>query len=190
MKKIVLISCLLSLVSFGAHAVVDVYVGATASAGSIATYVPNDNSMNVSGFSKDDIMKSSGTFGAVVGINIPVVRFEAEYGYLTSTNMNLNVGMINGYLKLLPTPVVKPYVGFGLGKVMGGKIRGLIQDSPDASMPIQGMLGLQIELPALPIGIDVEARAMYVERIYTMPIVNRDIGVLQGDLRVKLRYIF
>ena len=73
---------------------------------------------------------------------------------------------------------------------MGGKIRGLIQDSPDASMPIQGMLGLQIELPALPIGIDVEARAMYVERIYTMPIVNRDIGVLQGDLRVKLRYIF
>jgi opacity protein-like surface antigen len=135
-------------------------------------------------------MKPSGSFGGMIGIDIPVFRFEAEYNYMIGKNMSLSVGMVNGYIKWLPTPIVKPYVGFGIGKVLGGKIRGDIDRAPDASIPFQGMIGLQIEIPATSLSVDVEGRAMYIESVYNMPIVGRDIGALQADLRVKIRYVF
>jgi hypothetical protein len=188
MKKTILFA--LIGVAFASNAIagpIDFYIGATGSAGTLATYVPKGVP---TGFSEKEIMKTSSSFGGAVGLDIPVIRVEAEYDYLISKNMSLSIGMVNGYIKLLPTPIVKPYFGFGIGRVFGGKIRGDIGGKPDASMPLQAMLGLQIGIPMTPLFVDVEGRVLYIESVYEMPIVNRGIGALQADLRAKIRVVF
>lgn len=151
----------------------DLYAGGTIGAGASTMFLE-----------EEDETHSAQSYGAVIGLDIPVFRFELEYDYLNQESANLHLGMINAYLKL-PTPVVKPYIGAGAGNVFGGKVSDIEVDSV---MAYQGMLGVTFDIPALPINIDAEGRALYIHDIYDINNVSPDL--LQYELRLKLRYIF
>lgn len=123
---------------------------------------------------------ASQSYGAMMGIDIPLIRVEAEYDYLRRTDLNAHVGMLNGYIKM-PMPVIKPYIGGGIGQVFGGEAGSINLDSTTA---YQGMLGVQIEIPAAPIVLDAETRVLYANDI--LP----GVDMTQWDARLKLRYMF
>lgn len=158
-----------------ANVLFDIYAGATVGAGG-ATLFAHD---------KDDT-QSAQSYGAVLGIDIPALRFELEYNYLNNDDTKLHIGMINAYAKM-PTPAIKPYFGLGIGNVFGG-------DAPmphvdiEKGMAYQGMLGLTFDIPVLPLKIDTEARVLYAPDIYKYNDDKPDL--LHYDLRIKLRYVF
>ncbi|MDR2268722.1 MAG: hypothetical protein LBD94_00885, partial [Rickettsiales bacterium] len=159
MKKI--ISTLL-LAAFVSHAnagvLVDLYVGATASFGNSVTYIPSGAGIPST---LKDLRNSAESYGAVLGIDIPVIRIEGEYDYLLSKNVDIQAAMINLYIKLFPTPIVKPYIGAGIGSAFAGRIGGDIDQKVESSKAFQGMLGLQISIPATSLFVDVEGRVFY-----------------------------
>jgi opacity protein-like surface antigen len=185
MKKILLAS-LFAVAASSAYAgvAIDFYAGAEGSFGRSIAYVPETAFTGPS----YDIKKSANGYGAFLGIDIPLVRVEAEYNYVKSNDIDLHIGMLNGYFKFLPTPIMKPYVGAGVGTVFGGSVG----DDVDASTSpaFQGMVGVQFDVPAAPIFIDVEGRVLYANGIYEIPTTDKEIGFLQYDLRAKLRYMF
>ncbi|MDR1071111.1 MAG: porin family protein [Rickettsiales bacterium] len=185
MKKTLLAAVCGILFAASARAgLVDLYVGATGGLGNSVTYIPSGSLPNAK-----DLVKSGKSFGAVVGIDIPVVRIEGEYDYITAKNLNLNAAMANVYIKWLPTPVVKPYIGAGAGMTFGGKIDSPILDVKfESSSAFQGMIGLQVDIPATPLMFDLEWRAMYAASVYE--IVGKKVGFLQSDIRAKVRYVF
>lgn len=156
-----------------AGALFDLYAGATIGAGAATVFVNDDNDTH-----------SAQSYGAVVGIDIPVFRFELEYDYAHPDNANLHLGMINAYAKL-PTPVINPYLGVGIGNIFGGKAGEIDIESV---MAYQGMLGITFDVPVLPIKIDAEGRALYAPDLYNIDGISPDL--LQYELRLKLRYIF
>ena len=125
------------------------------------------------------------SYGAVLGIDIPVLRAEAEYNYLrgkrNGDSINAHVGMVNGYIKFLPTPVIKPYIGLGLGSTLGG---GMADEDIKAAWAVQGMLGIQIDLTFIPVWVDLETRLLHAAK------ATPDDGLTQWDARMKLRYAF
>ena len=190
MKKY--ISCLMFsfLFIFAANAsvLVDFYAGGTASVGRSLTMTPA-----IGSHPKSDVNKPADSFGAVVGLDLPLLRAEAEYNYLVSDKIDMHAGMLNGYVKMFPLPIVKPYIGAGFGRVFGGKI-GDDQNSEDvrSSMAYQGMLGLQFDVTATPLFVDVEGRVFYAPEICRHETLGEEYNVayLQYDARVKLRYVF
>jgi opacity protein-like surface antigen len=185
MKKIILAS-LFAITAGSAYAgvAIDFYAGAEGSLGRSIAYIPETALTGPS----TDIKKSANGYGAFIGVDIPLVRVEAEYNYVKSDTIDLHLGMLNGYFKFLPTPIMKPYIGAGVGTVFGGSVA----DGVDAktSPAFQGMVGVQFDVPAAPIFIDVEGRALYANDIYEIPSTDKGIGFLQYDLRAKLRYMF
>ncbi len=151
----------------------DLYAGATIGAGAATTF-----------FNSEQETHSAQSYGAIIGIDIPVFRFELEYDYMQPNNANLHLGMINAYAKL-PTPIINPYLGIGIGNVFGGKAGEIDIDSVTT---YQAMLGATFDIPVLPIKIDAEGRALYAHDLYNIESVNHDL--LQYELRLKLRYIF
>ncbi len=133
----------------------------------------------------DDISKSAMTYGAVIGIDIPIFRFELEYDYLDSDMYSMQVGLINLYAKM-PLPVVKPYLGVGVGSIFNGDIQDIKIES---DMVYQGMLGLTLDLPVIPFNIDIEGRVLYAPDVYKT-LDNKQPDILHYDARVKLRYVF
>lgn len=133
----------------------------------------------------DDTSKSSQSYGAVLGMDIPLFRIELEYNYLDTDYMSLNLGFVNGYFKL-PTPVVKPYIGAGIGSTFDSKYepRNTPSVDIDDTMAYQGMLGLTLDLPVIPFNIDIEGRVLYASDILPKS------DLLQYEGRVKLRYVF
>lgn len=158
-----------------ANALFDLYAGATVGAGAQTLFAHDEN--------KTD---SAQSYGAVIGIDIPLLRFELEYDYLNSKDVQLHLGMINGYLKM-PTAIIQPYLGVGIGSIFDGSL-----DIPDIAvekvLAYQGMLGLTFDIPVLPIKIDAEARALYAPDFYK--IGDNQPDMLHYDLRLKLRYVF
>lgn len=151
----------------------DLYAGATIGAGAATMFLDD----------KDET-HSAQSYGAVVGLDIPVFRFELEYDYMQPNEANLHLGMINAYLKM-PTPVVSPYIGGGIGNVFGGKVGDIDLDSVVA---YQGMLGVTFNIPVLPLKVDAEGRALYAPNLYDIANVQPDL--LQYEVRLKLRYVF
>lgn len=185
MKKTLLFAVLSMFMAGTAQAgILDIYTGITMGGGENIILVPSDTP------NLEDITKSTSSFGAVVGVDIPLFRFEAEYNYLTGDSLDLHLGMINGYVKFFPLPIVKPYLGLGVGSVIEGKIKDA-GDIKNATVA-QAMLGLQFDIPAFPIFIDLEGRALYAKDIYTFstPIGDKDLDLLQYEVRAKLRYVF
>lgn len=156
-----------------AGALFDLYAGATIGAGA-ATMFADGN----------DHTTSAQSYGAVVGIDIPVLRFELEYDYLNADSAKLHLGMINAYAKM-PSTVVHPYLGIGIGNVFGGKDGEIELDS---AVAYQGMLGVTFDIPVLPLKVDAEGRALYTPNLYDIANVQPDL--LQYEIRLKLRYIF
>jgi len=182
MKKVLYLSAVAMLAMSAANAgLVDIYVGATGSAGESLTIMPE-------GFGASKMQSDANSFGAVIGADIPLVRVEAEYNYMTAKDISLSALMINGYLKA-PFPLVKPYVGLGAGSTLGGKVR---DDDAKTSSAFQGMAGVQVEIPATSIFLDIEGRVFYATKISELSLVveDKDIGFLQYDVRMKLRYAF
>lgn len=168
-----IVSIIFSVANANAGALFDLYAGATIGAGAATMFLDDKNETH-----------SAQSYGAVIGLDIPVFRFELEYDYLNQESINLHLGMINAYAKM-PTPVIQPYLGLGAGNVFGGKIGDIEIDSVTA---YQGMLGVTFDIPVLPLKIDAEGRALYIHDLYT--IANESPDLLQYEIRLKLRYIF
>lgn len=156
----------------------DIYAGATYGVGGYTLFTNGENES-----------KSSQSFGAVLGMDIPMFRVELEYNFLDANNTHLNLGLINAYFKL-PTPVIKPYIGVGIGSTFDSKYEPENLQSVDIDdvMAYQGMLGLTFNLPVIPFNIDVEGRVLYVPDVFTA--TNNTPDLLQYEGRVKLRYVF
>ena len=176
LKYLGIFTAALLTVSGGANAAAlfDVYAGATVGIGG-TTLFANDH----------DVSKSAQSYGAVLGFDIPVFRFELEYDYMHADTISMHVGMINAYAKM-PLPAVKPYIGVGIGNIFSGDDDGFMDI--DSVAAYQAMLGLTFDLPVIPFKIDVEGRVMYMPEIYDNTTPEPDI--LQYEGRLKLRYIF
>ncbi len=159
----------------GANAIplIDPYVGVTIGVGG-ATMFDDEK----------DYSKSSQSYGASAGVDISIIRAEVAYDYLNSDMGKLQAGFINAYLKM-PTPMISPYIGGGVGQIFKGDIETIdVQDT----MAYQGMLGLTFNIPVLPFNIDAEARAIYAPDMFKIDNIEPDF--VHYDLRLKLRYEF
>ena len=156
--------------------VADWYAGATAGIGGQSVYLDNDNHKSF----------SAQSFGAVIGVDLPVVRFEGEYNYLNSDEMDLHLVMGNAYVKLLGAAIVNPYIGVGVGVMVDGDTK--YDVDLDTAVAYQGMLGATFNIPVLPLKIDLEARALLMPDLFSVG--KEDVDALHYDARVKLRYVF
>jgi hypothetical protein len=87
----------------------------------------------------------------------------------------------------MPSTVVKPYLGIGVGMEFGGKNDKYSVDF-DTSAAYQGIFGATIDTPALPIKFDIEGRAVYIPDIAKVGDARPDVLHYEG--RVKVRYVF
>ncbi|MDL2295217.1 hypothetical protein LJC18_00135 [Lachnospiraceae bacterium OttesenSCG-928-E19] len=152
----------------------DIYAGLTLGAGGQTIFAGDDNNST-----------SAAAYGAVIGMDIPLVRIELEYNYLNASESHMHVGMINAYFKM-PSTVIKPYLGIGLGTVFNGDVDDTfnIRNEP----AYQGMLGLTFDIPVIPFNVDVEGRVLYAPDVFKTADAKPDL--LHYDLRLKLRYVF
>ena len=95
--------------------------------------------------------------------------------------------MGNAYVKLPGLTVLNPYLGVGVGMMFDAETN-YYPVKLDSSIAYQGMLGVTLNIPALPFKIDVEGRVLYMPEIYSKN--NFDVDAVQYDARVKLRYVF
>ncbi len=177
-SKIFLSSILMAgiITSVNANPVVDVYAGAMFGAGGATIY--NNTHSNV----------SSESFGAMLGIDIPLLRVEAEYNHITNDKFSTNDAMLNAYFKMLST-MIHPYIGVGVGSIFGGSYEAAnIKYDIKSTVAYQGMLGLTFDILNLPIKFDVEGRALYAPNFVQVNTDKPDL--FQYDARLKLRYVF
>ncbi len=153
----------------------DMYAGLTIGAGAQTVFVGDNNKTN-----------AAQSFGGVFGVDIPAFRFEAEYNYLNESDIRANIGMLNAYFKM-PSTVIKPYMGIGVGMMFGGK-NSAADVKFDTTAAYQAMLGVTLDVAALPFKFDVEARALYMPDVAKVESEKPDI--LHYDARLKIRYLF
>lgn len=158
-----------------ANPVWDLYVGATVGAGAETVFADDENKTN-----------AAQSFGAMFGVDIPAFRIEAEYNYLHETDLYAHLALVNAYFKM-PSTVVKPYLGIGVGLVFDGENEKAHIDF-DTTAAYQAMLGVTLDVPALPFKFDVEGRAIYMPDVYKFADIEPDI--LHYEARIKIRYIF
>ena len=159
-----------------ANMVWDIYAGGTAGLGGMA----------LSSDKADRTNWSAQSYGAVFGIALPVVSFEAEYDYLKSDEMNMHMVMGNAYVKFLGAAVVNPYIGVGVGMMLDAETDYDVDIDP--TIAYQGMLGMTFNIPAIPFKVDLEGRALLMPDLFK--IAGDDVSALHYDARLKLRYIF
>lgn len=161
-----------------ANLLFDLYAGATAGIGASAKFVGDEY-----------LERSAESYGAVFGLDIPLFRIEAEYNYLNGYDTTMNLAMLNAYFKV-PTPVLKPYFGAGLGTTFDSAYNPSVGSSITMhnSATYQGMVGLTLDLPLMPVKFDVEGRILYANNAYE--IADKMVDIMHYDARVKLRYIF
>ncbi|MBN1324643.1 MAG: outer membrane beta-barrel protein [Alphaproteobacteria bacterium] len=169
-----LVSVLGFTANANAGAVMDVYAGATAGSGGITLFSGDDKASD-----------SAFTYGAVFGIDIPVLRAEVEYNHLSNSDIKMDLAMLNAYLKM-PSTVIKPYMGIGIGTAFNGTYADTTDISSTAAY--QGMLGITFDMPVMPFKIDLEARALYVPNFVEFYTLKPDL--FGYDFRIKLRYVF
>ena len=158
----------------------DIYAGGTAGYGSMVMLIDNNDDSHTS----DHTAQS---YGAIFGVDLPVVRFEAEYGYLTSDRVDMQTLMGNAYVKLPGLVIVNPDLWVGVGMVFDADTDYYPVEF-DSAIAYQGMLGATLNIPALPFKIDIEGRALFTPEIYSKH--NVEVDAVQYDARVKLRYVF
>lgn len=169
-----LVSTLTIVSSANAGIIADFYAGGIFGTGGNTLFISDDHN-------KSD---SSLVFGGIMGVDIPLVRIEAEYNHLTSSDFHANTAMANAYLKL-PTALVKPYFGAGVGILFNGKYD---NDDTDTVAAYQAMLGLTIDQTIFPVKFDIEGQILYAPTVYEKS--HTDIDFLEYNLRLKARYIF
>ena len=180
-KSLVFFTAATLMVSAGAanaNMLFDIYAGGTYGYGGYTLFA-DDNHESF----------SAQSYGAILGMDIPMFRIELEYNYMNADEMALNLGLVNAYFKL-PTPVVKPYIGAGIGTTFSSKYEPKNMDKIDIDDTIayQGMLGITLDLPVIPFNIDIEGRVLYATDLYK--IGDENIDLLQYEGRAKLRFVF
>ena len=176
---------MVGMANANAGLVFDFYTGATAGFGR------QELSIN-----HHDYKAAAQSYGAVVGVDIPVVRLEAEYNYLDGKYADTQIATVNAYIKMPGLVVLTPYIGGGIGAVLNVDMYkdeiGASFDYDKSGKPVyQGMLGATLDIPALPFKIDVEGRVLYTSALVDIPApVDDSISALHYDARVKVRYIF
>lgn len=158
-----------------ANPVWDLYAGLTIGAGAETVFVDNHKDTD-----------SAQSFGAMFGVDVPMFRIEAEYNHLKQSETYANLALANVYFKV-PSTVIKPYFGAGVGVMFNGK-NDKENVKLDTSAAYQGMLGVTLDVPALPFKFDVEGRAIYMPDI--CKIRDEKPDVLHYEARLKIRYIF
>jgi len=166
-----------------ASTLADFYIGGMVGAGGQTLFADHHNETD-----------SSQLFGAILGVDIPVFRLEGEYDYLHSNNLSTNAAMLNVYGKI-PSTVILPYIGAGIGMVFGGdqtiNNEGIkTKYGIESTAAYQAMLGATIDILSLPIKFDVDGRVLYAPDIYEVPVVGTTPDLLEYNVRVKMRYIF
>jgi opacity protein-like surface antigen len=160
-----------------ANPVIDVYAGGMFGAGGTSVYWDGQHEN-----------ESAKSFGAVVGIDIPLLRIEAEYNHITNDVFDTNDAMLNAYFKMMST-MIHPYFGLGVGSVFGGHADYTgVKTDVKSSVAYQSMLGLTFDILAAPIKFDIEGRVLYAPNF--MEIGKDKPDMLQYDARLKLRYVF
>ena len=86
----------------------------------------------------------------------------------------------------MPSTVIKPYLGIGLGTVFNGDVDDTFNIRNEAAY--QGRLGLTFDIPVIPFNVDVEGRVLYAPDVFKTADAKPDL--LHYDLRLKLRYVF
>ena len=178
--KSILTAVTLMVIATNANAgmVWDLYAGGTAGFGAMDLFTDDHHHEH-----------SAQSYGAVIGIDLPVVRFEAEYDYLDSKMVDMQLVTGNAYVKLPGLVVVNPYIGVGVGAMFDASVDSEYYDVEfDTTIAYQGMLGATLNIPALPFKIDVEGRVIYMPEIYSKNDI--EIDAMQYDARIKLRYVF
>jgi opacity protein-like surface antigen len=165
---------MLSCGAANANVLFDVYAGGTYGIGGYTLLADHNKSA------------SAQSYGAVLGIDVPMFRIELEYDYVNTDDMELNLGMVNAYFKL-PTPVIKPYIGAGVGTTFSSTYEPADIDI-DNTIAYQGMLGITFDIPVIPFNVDVEGRVLYASDLFEYATEKHDL--LQYEGRVKLRYVF
>lgn len=180
LKSAVLLTAFSTLfLTAGANAglLIDPYLGVTVGAGGAAVFLQDQT-----------LTENAQSYGAVVGMDIPLFRIEAEYDYLNNSLLFMHTGMVNAYFKI-PSAVIHPYIGVGAGMVFDGETKDMISLKIKDDFAYQGMLGLTFDLPVIPFNIDAEARVLYVPDAYVY-LSGNEPDILHYDLRLKLRYVF
>lgn len=168
------VSTILTATTANANLLLDPYVGAVVGAGGQTVFIDDENHS-----------ESAQAYGAVIGLDVPILRAELEYNYMNNQGTKLNIGLFNIYAKM-PAAMIHPYIGVGVGATFSSKFSNMKME--DSVAAYQGMLGITFDVPVLPIKVDAEARALYIPDIYTLE--NQKPDLLHYDLRVKLRYVF
>lgn len=156
----------------------DFYAGGTYGVGGQTMFIEDDHES-----------MSAQSYGAVFGMDLPLLRVEAEYNYMDSDDLHMNLALVNGYIKL-PTPVITPYIGAGVGTSFFSQYHLGHHTNIDIEDVIayQGMLGVTFDIPLMPITIDVEGHVLYANNIFEYNADEHDLLHYEG--RVKLRYEF
>lgn len=158
-----------------ANPIFDLYAGASIGIGAETVFVDSTNDTN-----------SAQSFGALIGMDIPLFRIEAEYNYLNESDSRAQLALLNAYFKL-PSAIITPYFGGGAGMMFEGK-NDAANIKFDTKMAYQGMIGITLDVPVLPFKFDIEGRALYIPDIATIGGEKPD--VLHYDARAKIRYVF
>jgi len=178
-----LVSILTCAANANAETLYDFYVGGMAGVGGQTMFADHDTDTN-----------AARVFGAVAGIDLPIFRIEAEYDYLATSDFNTNATMLNLYAKM-PSTVILPYIGGGIGMVFGGDYTmtesGVkAKYNVDTTAAYQAMLGATIDTIAIPVKFDIEGRVLYAPDVFTVTGTNTKPDMLQYDIRAKVRFIF
>ena len=137
--------------------------------------------------------KFSYTVAAGMELPIPLVPVRAELEYLNfksslvaNAKTKVNGVAANVYVGLPLIPVVKPYVGFGLASVK--QVTELGPDEilkSDRSVAPQYMVGLDLDLPIIPVAGGIEYR--YVNNKFDFPVIGKQKSTVTTVL-AKIRY--
>ena len=166
-----------------AGVIADFYIGGMAGVGGQTMFADHKNSSD-----------ASAVFGGIAGMDLPILRIEAEYDYFTASDFDTNAAMANLYAKL-PTTIILPYIGGGFGMVFGGDNKitkdGVVTKYDiDSTVAYQAMLGATLDILTLPIKFDIEGRVLYAPNLYKIEATGSTPDMLQYNVRAKVRYIF
>ncbi len=178
-----LMACAIGIYATPSKALIfDPYVGGGIGIGQTSLFDIGD------GF--DSELNSTMTYSGFIGAEILIFRAELEYDYIKSSMTELQTVMANAYISM-PTPVIKPYFGLGLGVITDGKVGENLNYNVDTNKSLyQIMAGLAFDLPAVPFVFDVEARIKGSNNMYYSSLTNDYPNLYQMELRGKVRYMF
>ena len=171
----------LSVLTFASAAdagvVADFYLGGMVGAGGQTMFTKDEHDAS-----------TSRLIGAIAGVDIPVFRIEAEYNYLNSSKLTGNTAMVNAYFKM-PSTLIMPYAGAGIGMMFSSEYeKNATKFDLDSVPAYQGMLGVTVDVPLLPVKFDVEGQVLNAPNVYDKN--NVDVDMLEYNVRLKARYIF